>query len=48
MTREDNFSLITESNVEPLAHNKVDEHKATRSTQKAKAYQSALFEVIHI
>ena len=26
---EDNFSVITVSNVEPLAQNKVDEHKAT-------------------
>ena len=44
----DNFSVITESNVEPLAQNKVDEHKATKSAQMAKAHHSALSEVIDI
>ena len=44
----DNFSVITESNVEPLAQNKVDEHWATQSPQIAKARHSALSEVIDI
>ena len=45
---EDNFSVITESNVEPLAQNKVDEHRPTRSSQMPKAHHSALSEVIAI
>ena len=45
---EDNFSVITESNAETLARNKVDEHSATRSPQIAKAYHSALYEVIDL
>ena len=44
----DNFSVITESNVEPLAQNKVDEHWATQSPQIAKAHHSALSEVTDI
>ena len=46
--REDNFSVITESNVEPLAQNKVDERRATRSAQIAKEHHSTLSEVIDI
>ena len=38
----DNFSVITESNVEPLAQNKVDKHRATRFAQIAKAHHSSL------
>ena len=38
--------MITESNVEPMARNKVDEHRATRSAQIAKAHHSALSEVL--
>ena len=45
---EDNFSVFTESNVEPLAQNKVDEHRPTRSTQMPKPHHSALSEVIAI
>ena len=45
---EGKFSVITESNVEPLARNKVDEHRAIRSSQIAKVYHSALTEVLDI
>ena len=45
---EGNFSVITESNVEPLAQNKVDEHRATQSPQIAKVYHSALSKLIDI
>ena len=45
---EGNISVITDSNVEPLARNKVDEHRAARSAQIAKAHHSALSEVIDI
>ena len=43
--REDNFSVITESNIEPLAQIKVEK---IRSTQIAKAYHSASYEVVDI
>ena len=46
--REDNFLVITESNVEPLVQDKVDEHRATQSAQIAKARHSALSDVIGI
>ena len=36
--------MITESNVELLMRNKVDEHRAKRSAQIAKVYHSALSE----
>ena len=45
---EDNFSVFTESNVEPLAQNKIDEHRPTRSTQMPKPHHFALSEVIAI
>ena len=38
----DNFSVISESNIEPLAQNKVDKHRATRFAQIAKAHHSSL------
>ena len=43
---EENYSAIAESKGECLSQNKIDEHQATRSTQIAKAYHSALSETL--
>ena len=43
---EENYSLISENKIEPLARNKVDEIRATRSAGIAKAYHASLAETI--
>ena len=45
---EDNWSVVSDSKVEPQGRNKQDELRANRSAQIAKSYHSALSEVIDI
>ena len=43
---EDNYSALSEADVEPLAQNRIDEFRANRSAKISRAYHKAVAETI--